>query len=90
MNIKLGIQTEWLPTALNVLADDISRLHLNEDSEYNYSSLIVDHPCLLTCRKFQPSNILLSIVYDILLSNTSPDPLILKRLRPQDLGSHTS
>ena len=36
MITKLGIQTKWLPTTLNVLADNISCLHLDEGGKYDY------------------------------------------------------
>ena len=45
MVTKLGIQAEWLPTHLYVIADDISCLE-DEDGNYNYSRLILD-PLLL-------------------------------------------
>lgn len=91
MSTKLGIQTEWISTKLNKLADDISRLaDKNGDYDYDYSRLIIDHPCLKQCRKFQPSTTLLTMISDILLENASLDPLILKNLEPLALGSHSS
>ena len=89
MSTKLGIQAKWLETELNKLADDISRLE-DDDHNYDYSRLILDHPCLANCRQFQPSNILLSMILDILLNSASPDPLIIKKLAPLALGSHIS
>ena len=91
MGKKMGIQIKWLPTELNKLAGDISRLvDENGDYDYDYSRLIVDYPRFKNCRKFQPSDILLPLILDILLNNASPDPLILKELSPLSLGSHTS
>ena len=89
MSTKLGIQAKWLETELNKLADDISRLK-DDDHNYDYSRLIIDHPCLANCRQFQPSNILLSMISEVLLNNASPDPLIVRKLEPRALGSHIS
>ena len=89
MSTKLGIQAKWLATELNKLADDISRLE-DDDHNYDYSRLVFDHPCLANCRQFQPSNILLSMISEVLLNNASPDPLIIRKLAPLALGSHTS
>ena len=61
MGTQLGIQTEWIPTKLNVIADVISQLTL-ENGEYDYSQLLVDHPSLTTCRQFQPSDTLLVMI----------------------------
>ena len=91
MGKKLGIKKKWLPTELNKLAGDILRLaDENGDYDYDYSRLIVDYPCLKNCRKFQPSDILLTLISDILLNNASWYPLNLKELSPLSLGSHTS
>lgn len=47
MSTDLGFQAEWLSTKLNVFADDISRLQLeNEEGNYEYSQLLFDHPSL--------------------------------------------
>ena len=89
MSTNLGIQAEWLSTKLNVIADDISRLE-DADGNYDYSQLIVDHPSLKTCRQFQPSPILLGMISDVLLNNASPDRLMIRRLKPHDLGSFIS
>ena len=89
MSTNLGIQCEWLSTKLNKVADDISRLE-DEDGNYDYSQLLTDHPSLQNCRQFQPSDTLLTMIYDILLRNDSPDPLIIRQLKPQTLGSFIS
>ena len=86
MSTKLGIQAKWLPTDLNKIADDISRL-TNTAGNYDYSQLLVDHPSLKNCRQFQPSDTLLGMIWEILRNNDSPDPLILRELEPAALGS---
>ena len=86
MGTKLGIQAEWLPTDLNKIADDISRLK-GEGGDYDYSQLLIDHPSLRACRQFQPSDILLTKIWDVVLRNEVPDPLMIRELRPHALGS---
>ena len=86
MSTKLGIQAEWLPTELNKIADDISRLK-GEGGDYDYSQLLTDHPSLRACRHFQPSDILLTKIWDVVLRNDVPDPLMIRELKPQALGS---
>ena len=89
MGTKLGIQAEWLSSLENKIADEISRLYTKE-GEYDYSQLLTDYPVLSSCRRFQPSDTLLGMIWDVLLKNASPDPLILARLEPSALGSITS
>ena len=89
MGSKLGIHTEWLPTHLNVVADDISRLKHSVD-RVDYSQLFETHPALRSCRQFQPSPFLLTTLWEILSSSVSPDPLIVARFEPETLGSFTS
>ncbi|KAL7525635.1 hypothetical protein ACHAXR_001091, partial [Thalassiosira sp. AJA248-18] len=50
MSTKIGIQARWLSSEENVVADDISRLKNNNEGEYDYSQLLVDHPSLKSCR----------------------------------------
>jgi len=82
----VGIQAEWLPTDLNKIADDISRLK-GEGGDYDYSQLLTDPPSLRACRQFQPSDILLTKIWDVVLRNEVPDPLMIRELRPHALGS---
>lgn len=91
MSTKIGIQARWLSSETNGVADDISRLKKeSDDGEYDFTRLLSDHPSLLSCRRFQPSNYLLGIIWGILLNNDLPDPLMLKKLKPEELGSFIS
>ena len=47
MNTDLGIQADWLSAHLNTIAGDISCLS-DENGDYDYSQLLVDHPSLKT------------------------------------------
>ena len=86
MGMKLGIQGEWLPTHLNVIADNISRLE-DENGNYDYLRLIIGHPSLANCCQFQLSSILISMIWEILLNKGSLDLLIVKEFKPSALGS---
>ena len=89
MSTNISIQTEWLSTDANFIADDISRLK-KEQGFFDYASLLKKYPSLRFCREFKPSSTLLGMISDCLLSNASPDPLTLARSKPNSLGSITS
>ena len=89
MSTKIGIHAEWLPTELNKIADDISRVK-ERDGNYDYSHLLRDHPSLRQCRLFEPSDSLLSLICAILRGKDSPDPRTLSKIEPRTLGSITS
>ena len=87
MGTNIGIQAEWISTHLNFIADDISRLKIeNESYDFDYKSLTKTYPILRDCRQFQPSDTLLGMIWDIVLHNACPDPLIVKQLEPAALG----
>lgn len=92
LNLQIGVQTEWLETARNFIADDISRINQRSPNEpFDYSTLVQKYPEQLKgCRRFVPSERLISLLYDVLLNNVSPDPLMLRKWRPEDLGSFSS
>jgi len=70
---------------MNVIANNMSRLE-NADGNYDHSQLIDDHPSFNNCCQFQPSPILLGMISGVLLNNASPDLLMIKKLKPQDLS----
>ena len=91
MGSTIGLCTDWISTTQNVIADDVSRVKRSaEDGKYDFSQLLTDHPSLRSCRLFQPSELLLSMFWEILLTKGSPDVLMLKELKPENLGSVTS
>ena len=89
MGTNLDIQAEWLPTALNVAADDIYHLTSNVVI-YDYLCLLTNHPSLSSCCQFQLSSTLLGLIWGVLWSNNSVDLLITKKLLLLVLGSLTS
>ena len=91
MGTKIGIQCEWILTYLNYIADDISRLkELDEHGEFDYAELKKTYPILEPCRKFKPSDTLLTMIWDVLLKESCPDPLMIKDLKPSALGQFIS
>ena len=88
MGSNLGLSTTWLSTHDNVVADAISRYkRLSVDDSYDFSALLTNHPSLHSCRRFQPTELLLSMLWEILLNNDSPAVLMLRQLKPENLGS---
>ena len=87
MGTALGLDADYISTHANVVADYISRLKRSSDGQYDHSKLLTDHPLLCSCRTFQPSKSLLTMLWDIMLNSASPDPLIIRQLKPETLGS---
>ena len=85
MGTTIGIHAEWLSTTANKLADEISRLK-KEAIDYDFSRLLLDYPQLQQCRRFQPSESLLKLIYATLRGEWSPNPMELRSLKPTDLG----
>ena len=92
MKSNLGIQAEWISTTVNVIADDISRLKKHSpDSSFDYSTLRKKYPLQLgVCRKFVPSEALLSMLYGVMRTKESPDPLTISQWQPEMLGKFIS
>ncbi len=87
MGSALGLDADYISMHANVVADDILHLKRSSDGQYDHSKLLSDHPLLCSCRTFQPSKSLLTMLWDIMLNNASPDPLIRRQLKPETLGS---
>ena len=93
---RIGINAKWISTIENIIADKISRLkkNINSDSSvsqsssstYNYSKLKQEHEELKVCSFFQPSPKLLSLIWEILLTRRCPDLSLILKLKPHDLG----
>ena len=90
---NLGINATWISTRANELADKISRLKkatsANKSlptSTFDYSTLQQDHPELRACAFFQLSQLLISLLWETMLSQNCPDLNKILQLEPQDLG----
>ena len=86
----VGINAKWISTLANKIADEISRIKKKSNNptsfQYNFSKLQQDHVELKHCRFFQPSQELLSMIWDILLTQSSPDLNKVLRLKQNGLG----
>ena len=94
MNSKLGINAKWLKGELNELDDAISRIkktNLNNSGHpfFDYSNLKQNYPQLKTCRLFQPSQELLSAIWEILLTGKCLTLERIQKIKQNGLGSLT-
>jgi hypothetical protein len=94
MNSRLGINSKWLSTKDNFIADDISRLKqllleqkpTNPYPSIEYSILFQTYPQLQTCKRFVPSNDLISCIEQILLERSCPSLEQINKLKQAGLG----
>ena len=89
----VGINSTWISTKDNTIADEISRLKKSTSTNnptskpsYNYSELQQNYEELKACTFFQPSQELLSLIWEILLTRKCPDLNRILQLRPSDSG----
>jgi hypothetical protein len=91
---KLGINAKWLSTLDNKIADDISHLKKqnianNPTSNHpfiDYESLFQSHPQLQDCRRWIPSEELLSCIWQIVRTKSCPELKEIRKLRHKGLG----
>ena len=87
---NVGINAKWINTLANKIADEISRIkksaHNPSSFQYDFSKLQQDHAELKHCRFFQPSQELLSMIWDILLTRKSPNLNKVLLLKQNGLG----
>jgi hypothetical protein len=94
ISLNVGINAKWVSTIENVIADKISRLKklipTNSISSsipsYDYANLQQEHAELKACTFFQPSPMLVLLIWEILLTQNCPDLSLVLSLKPQDLG----
>jgi hypothetical protein len=87
----LGINSKWISTDKNEVADRISRIKKEElksspHFSYDYKNLQQNFPELKACRFFRPNPRLLSHLWQVLLQKRCPDLKAILALKPQDLG----
>ena len=85
------MNAKWISTTENVIADKISRLKSTNPTSspsltYDYSNLQQEHKELKACSFFHPSPKLLSLIWEILLTQKCPDLSAVLKLKPSDLG----
>lgn len=94
MDSRLGINSKWLSTHENMVADDISRLKsaqmkANPDSQFvsiDYKKLLQEHSQLKDCKTFAPSLELLSVLEQCMLTGSCPNQKEIRRLKQAGLG----
>jgi len=76
---NVGVNAKWISTTENAIADEISRLkvdstntHLPSFNTFDFSTLQLKFPELNHYRFFQPSQELLSMIWEILLTKNVP------------------
>ena len=96
INSPLGVNSQWISTTLNTIADEISRVKENmstdnsQHSSFDYSTLQQRFPQLNHCRFFLPSPDLISMIWEIVLTERWPCHNEVRTLRQKPLGSLTT
>ena len=90
---RLGINSKWISTEDNEVADQISRLRkeskANSPSKhfsFDYHNLKQKYTELKHCRSFQPSRELLSLIWETVLTEKLPSHEQLQTLKRSGLG----
>ena len=90
---SVGINSAWIGTKENMIADEISRLKKSTSTNnssstptYDYSKLQQNYEELKVCTFFHPSQELLSLIWEIMLIRKCPDLNKILQLKPSDLG----
>jgi hypothetical protein len=92
----LGINSQWISTLHNAIADDISCAktaaseYTHSHSSFDYSSLQQKYPELSHCSFFRPAPERISLIWEIVLTERWPchDEIRMLKLRP--LGNVTT
>ncbi len=90
INNRVGINIAHVTTKDNEIADRISRIKLETNIMPKFSDLMQDFPQLKSCRRFRPSQELVSSITAILLQEKSFDPLRAREKILADLGRSIS
>ena len=85
---QVGINAKWISTTENKIADNISRLKKSNASSfcYDFSKLKQDHLDLKHCRFYHPSQELLLLIWETVLTKKSPDLESIQALKQKGLG----
>jgi hypothetical protein len=93
INAPVGINSKWISTIANEIADDISRLKKliqqqsnNSHASFDYLSLKQRYPALSHCSFFQIEPELISLIWDIVLNEKWPVHTEIKSLLQRPLG----
>ncbi len=91
INSPLRINSKWISTDDNKIADDISRIKresVNEDSPtfFDFSTLTQMYPELIHCSSFMIQLALISLIWEIVLTERWPCHDEIRTLRLKPLG----
>lgn len=89
MDNHVGIHVDHITTKDNEIADRISRIDHETNSNTYFASIVQDFPQLKSCRRFHPSPELVSSVMEVLLRKKSFDPLAARDNILSNLGRST-
>ncbi len=96
INSPLSINSQWISTLHNAIADDISCAktaaseYTHSYPSFDYSSLQQKYPKLSHCSFFQPAPELISLIWEILLTERWPCHDEIRRLKLRPLGNLTT
>ncbi len=96
INSPLGINSQWISTLHNAIADDISRAkkaasdHTHSHPLFDYSSLQQKYPELSHCSLFWPAPEPISLIWEILLTERWPCHDEIRRLKLRPLSNLTT
>jgi hypothetical protein len=91
INSPLGINSKWISTDDNKIADDISRIKRDSATEdsppfFDYSILTQTYPELIHCSSFKIQPELISLIWEIVLTERWPCHDEIRKLRLKPLG----
>ncbi len=96
INSPLGINSQWISTLHNAIADDISCAktaaseYTHSHPSFNYLSLQQKYPELSHCLFFWPVPELISLIWEIMLTKRGPCHDKIRRLKLRPLGNLTT
>ena len=82
----VGINSKWIGTHVNVIADKISRFDPSSCEFESFEKLKQEYPQLKPCRSFQLNPDLLSMIWNILLTKKCPDLKQVEALKLKGFG----
>jgi len=91
INSPIGINSQWISTKENKIADDISRLKRSKadtslTSSFDYSLLQQTYPELKACSFFQIEPVVISLIWEIVLTEKWPSHESVQMLKQRPLG----
>jgi hypothetical protein len=93
IDLPLGINSQWISMIDNKIVDDT---HLKKQSDNNsspafdYTILKQTHPELRHCSFFQIQPVIISLIWDIVLTEKWSNHKEVQTLKQRPLGKHTT